>query len=300
MTTLIRWCLSAVAAAVLLGSVAAAQSEPAGGDLVIRVAEDQPGEGLARIPWQGADDALYAHPEPLITTKDIESARVVVGSWEFPGRIPSILVRLRPDAAKKLHHATESPRGRRLALVVDGAVARSARVPATLGEAFALQGLSTPQAQGLMAHLGSEDGWKEYARRASSPDWGADGPWDKSAEELPPCSAETLSSRTHYCLGRGLTIGFPGVRGEGAEGGPVRVKAVVDAHPVGFDGFAVPVHDVGPGEPLLGVATSGGDVRFEAPPEDPRTIIWAIAVHFVEDHRPEGAANGAWSVSTSR
>jgi hypothetical protein len=300
MTTLVRWWASAVAAAVLLGAVAAAQPAPAVGDMVIRVAEDHPREGLARIPWQGADDALYAYPEPLITTKDLESARVVVGSWEFPGRVPSIVLRLRADAAKKLREATESPRGRRLALVVDGAVARSARVPAPLGRAFALQGMSTSQAKAVMAHLGSAEGWEEYFRKASAPGWGAGGPWDKSAEELPPCSAETLSARTHYCLGRGLTIGFPGVRGEGAEGGPVRVKAIVDAHAVGFDGFAVPVHDVGRQEPLLGVVTSGADVRFEAPPEDPRTIIWAIAVHFIEDHRPEGAAKGAWSVSTSR
>jgi hypothetical protein len=96
----------------MLDAVAAVRFE-------MRLAEETPAAGLEEVVIVGRDQALYLHPESVVTNSDISRAQVRPGATaaEF-----SVSISFNPEGAAKLMRATQSHLGRPVAILVDGEV----------------------------------------------------------------------------------------------------------------------------------------------------------------------------------
>lgn len=96
-----------------------------GGDVVaavrfeVRLAEENPGNGLREAVISGAGRRIYLHQETVVTNSDIALAEVIQGD---AASTFSVTVTFNADGAAKILRASQSHIGRPLAILVDGEV----------------------------------------------------------------------------------------------------------------------------------------------------------------------------------
>jgi hypothetical protein len=85
----------------------------------MRLAEENPANGLREMVISGTDRTIYLHQETVVTNSDIAQAQVTRGDTASTF---SVTVTFNADGAAKMLRASQSHIGRPLAILVDGEV----------------------------------------------------------------------------------------------------------------------------------------------------------------------------------
>jgi hypothetical protein len=85
----------------------------------VRLAEENPDNGLREAVISGAGRSIYLHQEAVVTNSDIAKAEVIQGD---AASTFSVSVTFNADGAAKMLRASQSHIGRPLAILVDGEV----------------------------------------------------------------------------------------------------------------------------------------------------------------------------------
>lgn len=104
-------------AALIAGGCGESKQETRSVVLEIRLAEEEPGEGLTRMTvtaW-GRTEAFYLHDEVLMDNGDIGSASVT--KW---GDHPAVEILFTPQGGEEFARVTSDNVGKRMAIIVDG------------------------------------------------------------------------------------------------------------------------------------------------------------------------------------
>lgn len=104
-------------AALIAGGCGESKQEIGSVVLEIRLAEEEPGEGLTRMTmtaW-GGTDAFYLHDEVLMDNSDIESASVT--KWRDN---PAVEILFTPQGGEEFARLTSDNVGKRMAIIVNG------------------------------------------------------------------------------------------------------------------------------------------------------------------------------------
>lgn len=102
----------------------------------IRLAETVPREGLIEATVADTSQKIFLSKEPLLANQDIAEARVVLDEFDEPG----VQITFVPAVHQKVREATESHRGKPLAILVDGRVVTAPIVQWQIGESALIQG----------------------------------------------------------------------------------------------------------------------------------------------------------------
>jgi hypothetical protein len=85
----------------------------------VRLAEENPADGLREAVISGADRRIYLHQETVVTNSDIARAQVIQGG---AASTFSVAVTFNAEGAAKMFRASQGHIGRPLAILVDGEV----------------------------------------------------------------------------------------------------------------------------------------------------------------------------------
>jgi preprotein translocase subunit SecD len=85
----------------------------------VRLAEENPADGLREAVVSGAGKRIYLHQETVVTNSDIAQAQVTPGA---AASTFDVTVTFNADGAAKMLRASQSHIGRPLAILVDGEV----------------------------------------------------------------------------------------------------------------------------------------------------------------------------------
>lgn len=104
----------------------------------VRLAEIRPVPGLVVAHVEKTGQAVYLHPEALVSNEDVASAVAIDGTSGF-----SVEVQLLPSAAERLRQATRAHIGRPVAILLEGRVAMAPTVRSPIGESAVITGQLT-------------------------------------------------------------------------------------------------------------------------------------------------------------
>jgi hypothetical protein len=85
---------------------------------VIRLAEEEPGEGLVEAVIAGTDEKIYLHNSVVASSLDVAEAKLTLDA----NGMPAISIAFTEEGAKTLADVSEKHIGKRLAILVDGDV----------------------------------------------------------------------------------------------------------------------------------------------------------------------------------
>jgi len=122
--------------------------------LEVRLAEDNPANGLREAKVSGSERLVYVHDEVIVTNSDIAAARVIqsVGPAQY-----GVSVEFTASGAEKMRTATANHIGKPVAILIDGQVVVAPVVRTPIGASAVVSGNYTRAqaeriANGILVH----------------------------------------------------------------------------------------------------------------------------------------------------
>jgi len=119
--------------------------------LEVHLAESAPGPGLSEAMAPGSGEKIYLHPETVITSADVASARVIPG--DRAGTF-NVGIMLTSDGSARMEQATKAHLNKPLAMLVNGRVVSAPILRSAIRRSAVITGdLTRAEADALAASL---------------------------------------------------------------------------------------------------------------------------------------------------
>jgi hypothetical protein len=105
----------------------------------VRLAEENPADGLREVVMSGAGRRIYVHQDAVVTNSDIAQAEVVQGD----ASTFNISITFNADGAAKMLRASQNHIGRPMAILIDGEVVMAPVVRAAVTTSAVITGRYT-------------------------------------------------------------------------------------------------------------------------------------------------------------